>query len=362
MSPGLLLFTGAPDANTLSWEPSGLINNFSEPFFRFARLYERRSIASEPSLSEEPAWRSIPLARQHLATGHSQNHDWQNEYQDTEFFTADSFVENMSQPSTEESQRSIAPLTDQVLSQFYEQSYAVHEDISSSQLATASGLSSSVYSETSFGATDSLYGSQSHSMLRKQDIPDAGHLSNLKDIPNAAYLNSIEPQTMTVNLIVGIISLPPPRAIKTRRGADVELIEVLVGDETKSGFGVNFWLSASQSDMTGDLRKVLSSLRPQDVVLLRNVALNSFRGKVYGQSLRKSMTKVHLLYRSRIDKSDVRGCYSAADLSPGENLQPQIEKTRSVREWVLRFVGVGARRQSKRQIEAIKETLPPDTQ
>jgi hypothetical protein len=166
---------------------------------------------------------------------------------------------------------------------------------------------------------------------------------------------------MTANLIVGIVSVPPPRAIRTRRGADVELIEVLVGDETKSGFGINFWLSSFQSDMTSDLRKVLSGLRPQDVVLMRNVALNSFRGKVYGQSLRKGVTKVHLLYRSRVDKSDVGGCYSAADLAPGDIWPPQIQKTRTVREWVLRFVGAGAGR-TKGRVEAMKETLPPDTQ
>ena len=86
----------------------------------------------------------------------------------------------------------------------------------------------------------------------------------------------------------------------------MELIEVLAGDEIKSGFTVNFWLSSPQS-ADGDTRSVLSGLRPQDVVLMRNVALSSFRGMVYGQSLRKEMTKVHLLYRDRIDRTDVGG-------------------------------------------------------
>jgi hypothetical protein len=177
------------------------------------------------------------------------------------------------------------------------------------------------------------------------------------------YLNSIHPQTMTVNLIIGIISIPEPRAIKTRRGAPVELIEVLAGDETKSGFGINFWLSSSQSAQ-GDMRSLLSGLRPRDVVLIRNVALSSFRGKVYGQSLRKDMTKVHLLYRNRVDKNDVGGCYSAADLAVDEPAPPQVERTRRVREWVLKFVGAGTAQQKGkgRAFEAVKEVLPPDTQ
>ncbi len=190
-------------------------------------------------------------------------------------------------------------------------------------------------------------------------MPVAGHLSNLKDVPNASYLDSIQPQTMTVNLIVGIISIPPPRAIRTRRGANVELIEVLVGDETKSGFGINFWLPSAQT-IGSELKDILGKLRPQDVVLMRNVALSSFQGKVHGQSLRKEVTKVHLLYRNRIDKSDLGGCYNSADLAVGGTAQ--AAKTRRVREWVLRFVGAGAARQVKGCLEAIKETLPPDTQ
>ena len=358
MSPGLLLFAGAPDANTLDWKDSALSDSFSEPFLRFAGLEGEgeKDTLLDPNLSDEPAWRSIPLERKHLATGHSQNHGWQSEYQGAEFFTADSLVEEMSQPSLRDSQRSTEP-TDQVLSQFYEQSYAVHQNVASSQLAPASDAGSSEYSDTSIGFTDPPYDSQSNS----KDVPAASHLTNLKDIPNAVYLNAIQPQTMTVNLIVGIISVPLPRAIRTRRGADVELIEILVGDETKSGFGINFWLSSSQSDMSGDSRKVLSTMRPQDVVLMRNVALNSFRGKVFGQSLRRGVTRVHLLYRSRVDKTDVVGCYTAADLAPKNNSSPQIDKTRTVRHWVLRSVGAGAG-MAKGQIEAMKEVLPPDTQ
>jgi hypothetical protein len=357
MSPGVLLFTGPPESSALDWKQPGLLDNFGESFCRFARLDRPQhvSISSGSTSSALPAWRSIPVERQHLATGHSQTHGWQEEYRGAQFFTTDSFVQEFSQLSDKESQVSVTEPVDQVLSQFYEQSYAVHEDIASSQLAASSYIGSS---SSSLDITDA---SQEDSLSGKRDIPVAGKLSNLKDIPNAGYLTSIQPQTVTVNLIVGIISIPSPRSIKTRRGDTVELIEIIAGDESKSGFGINFWLSSSQTEAV-DMSSILTTLRPQDVVLMRNVALSSFLGKVYGQSLRKGLTKVHLLYRNRINKSDLPGCYNASDLAIEENAPLQIAKTRKVKAWVMSFVGVGAGRQVKNQIEAIKEILPPDTQ
>jgi hypothetical protein len=366
MAPGVLIFTGAPLSAALNWEESGLLDTFCEPIARFAGLDRNNdgsgsfvpATAETTASFDSPFWRSIPLERQHLATGLSQLHGYGKEYEGAAFFAAsdiDSFVEELfQQPFC--GQASSLESVEQVLSQFYEQSYVIHEDIPSSHIAATAETSTSFYTNES-----SSYGTSVDS-VRGKEVPVAGHLTNLKDIPNARYLNSIYPQTMTVNLIIGIISIPPSRAIKTRRGADVELIEVLVGDETKSGFGVNIWLSSSARSAEGDLRGVLDGLRPQDVVLIRNLALSSFRGKVYGQSLRNKMTKVHLLYRSRIDKTDVSGCYNTADLA-GENSHPQVEKTRRVREWVVRFIGTGpGARKGKHRAEAIKEVLPPDTQ
>jgi len=359
MSPGILLFTGAPESKSLDWKQDDLFDAFSEPFSRFAQLGNPQESVT-PDGTEHPAWRSLPLSRQHLLTGLSQNHGWQKEYQGASFFTTDSFIEELSQPALPDSQASVQSV-EQVLSQFYEQSYVIHEDIVSSQIAAASDAGTSVNSESSFGA--SSFGSPWDSFSGVKIIPVAGHLTSLKDIPNAGYLSSIHPQTMTVNLIIGVISMPPPRAIRTRRGADVELVEVLAGDDTRSGFGINFWLSSSQP-IDGDVRSVLEGIRPQDVVLMKNVALSSFRGKVYGQSLRKGMTKVYLLYRNRIDKADEGGCYNAADITSGEHVHPQIDKTRRVREWVLKFVGApaGQKKSRRKSFETLNETLPPDTQ
>ncbi|KAK0124300.1 hypothetical protein ONS95_009271 [Cadophora gregata] len=370
MAPGLIFFTGSPSARTLSWDQDALLNTFIEPIAQFIGL----ASDSVSAVSSHPQWRSLPLNRQHLNTGLTPPDNFDQyqlftgysetqEAEDTSFFTTSQVELEFSQaqilgdsfPSTQAS-------VSQVLSQFYEESYARHEDVPSSQIApTSEGPSS--FTSDEFSSNSASFDSQYQAPGSKKEVPIAGHLTDLKNIPKAAYLSSIQPQTMTVNLIVGIISLPQPRAVRTRRGADVSLVEILVGDETKSGFGVNFWLSSSQPT-GGDMRTVLECLRPQDVVLIRNVALNSFRGKVYGQSLRKEMTKVHLLYRNRIDKTDVGGIYRAGELVPKEGMQPQVDKTRRVREWVLKFVGAGTikTRGKRRASEVLSETLPPDTQ
>ncbi|CZS98952.1 hypothetical protein WAI453_008452 [Rhynchosporium graminicola] len=371
MAPGLIFFTGAPSAKSLDWDQDELLNTFIDPVADFIGL--KADLTSAPS--SRPQWRSLPLDRVHLTTGLTQpesfgQHQLFSGYSqsykagETSFFTTSQISSEFSQSqqlpaaSFPATQASIS----QVLSQFYEESYARHEDVPSSQIAPASeGPSTFTSDEFSFNSAsfDSLY-QQSEP---KKEVPIVGHLTNLKDLPKAPYLASIQPQTMTVNLIVGIISMPQPRAIKTRRGADVSLVEVLVGDETRSGFSVNFWLSASQPG-EGGMKSVLEGLRPQDVVLIRNVALNSFRGKVYGQSLRKEMTKVYLLYRNRVDKTDVGGLYRAAELVPLQGMHPQVEKTRRVREWVLKFVGIGAvkKKQKGKLFAAVEEILPPDTQ
>ena len=438
MASGLVFFTGAPSTNSLNWDQDTLLDSFIDPIARFVGL------ATDPKLvpSSHPQWRSLPLDRQHLTTGLTPPEDFDqhqlftgysqsHEAGETSFFTTSQVESEFSQSQVpSDSSLSTQASISQVLSQFYEESYARHEDVPSSQIAPASERPSSFTSDE-FSFNSASFESQYQPPGLKKEVPIVGHLTNLKDIPKAPYLSSIQPQTMTVNLIVGIISMPQPRAIKTRRGADVSLVEVLVGDETRSGFGVNFWLSSSQptaGDMktvleglrpqtmtvnlivgiismpqpraiktrrgadvslvevlvgdetrsgfgvnfwlsssqptAGDMKTVLEGLRPQDVVLIRNVALNSFRGKVYGQSLRKEMTKVHLLYRNRVDKTDVGGLYRAADLVAKEGMHPQMDKTRRVREWVLKFVGMGIARTrgKKRAFEFVNETLPPDTQ
>ena len=203
--------------------------------------------------------------------------------------------------------------------------------------------------------------------------PRSLNVTSLKDIPNSSVIRRLSPSTMSVDLIVGILSISPPKLIKTRKyGRLVELVEMIVADETKSGFGITIWLPVLKADSAkttqgGDLRSIIVNLRPQDIVLARNVALDSFRGKVYGQSLRKGVTKLDLLYRTVVDAYDQPGAYSWNELNRSTN-DPQLSKVKQLNEWVMAFVGVGKQRSSdgtgktRRSVKQGWPQLPADTQ
>ncbi len=94
-------------------------------------------------------------------------------------------------------------------------------------------------------------------------------------------------------------------------------------------------------------------LRPRDVVMIQNVALSSYRGKVHGQSLRRDVTKMDLLFRRPVDDADPEGVYRASNLR--NPIDPQIKKVKAVRDWLLDFVGDGKKRKGQ-------TSLPADTQ
>lgn len=303
-----------------------------------------------------PSWRSLPIERPHLPTGLTQASrqgcsfdGFANDANETSFLSTANLPTASTNLNAGESQDSLA--TDSanadILSQYYEHSFAVHEHIPSSQIVGSDSLEYASFiteledSSIAFTANSEPNSREqlTHSRLAN------GQLSDLKEMPNAAYLHSITPQTMTVNLVVGIISISPPRLITTRRGGrSVELVEILVADETKTGFGINIWLPCSQESnhalpRDGDLRSEVLELRPRDIVLAKQVALTSFQGKVYGQSLRRGMTTLDLLYRNVIDNEDRRGAFRARGLEDIAVDDTRMRKVKRVKNWVVQFVG-----------------------
>ncbi|KPM35531.1 hypothetical protein AK830_g11048 [Neonectria ditissima] len=311
MAPRIMLFTGAPPASSLSPE-SCTVDSLDDSFAVFLGIHTRHP---KPQPSSEVAWRPLPLTRRPLHTGFSQTHDVSDLLLPArpEFFTtADVSFDEKAGPLDE--------AANQVLSQFFDHSLAVHNTVPSSQLESFDETS---VTDTSFMTTSST------DQPGACPAPVPCHLSDLEDIPSARRIQALHPQTVTLNLLVGVLSIAQPRTVTTRWGRVLALVEVLVGDETKSGFGVTFWLSSDNATETQ-----VRSLKRQDVVLMQNVALHVFRGKVYGQSLRKGMTKVNLLWRR-----DGSGHYSTRDLAKRGQAHPQLKKTRTVKDWVLKFVG-----------------------
>ena len=347
----VIFLTGAPLPSSLQWTEEELC---APPQPGFVERKPVESTERSYYADKAPSWRSIPLERPHLPTGLTQTSQEDLGFEDygfpageTAFFspTELSFISDPSECPSEQSQVSNSA-KEELYTQYYEQSFAIHENIPSSQIVGAGSLDESFTTEpedfsTAFSASSPSY--PADQLARSRLI--SSHLSQLKDMPNAAYLQSITPQTMTVNLVVGVISVSPPRTITTRKGGrSIELVEMLVGDDSKAGFGINIWLPPSPESnhpapQDGDLRTQTGNLRPQDVILARNVALGSFRGKVYGQSLRRGMTTLDLLYRNVVDGHDASGAYRAGELEHGAFYEPQVRKVRDVKDWVIRFVG-----------------------
>ncbi|KAK3692819.1 hypothetical protein B0T22DRAFT_26936 [Podospora appendiculata] len=351
MASKVLILAGAPENKALDWNSAELLTGFQHRIVQFVGLDQTEAGASWPranALLESTAptnvaWRSIQLERAHMPTGFSQQRALRFAFgpgQSTapEFMStaaAVSFSTSFGDGSHDGSKdRQDQDTGRSLVSQFYEHSLAVHEEMPSSFLPAADESENTSYLSDNASSLLSADDSSASPIREPLQFRGASQLSDLDSIPSAAYLDKIHPQTMTCNLIVGIVSISQPKALRTRWGSTRYLVEVLVADETKAGFAITFWLS---SDSVAE--SVLAGLRPQDVVLMQNVALNSFTKKVYGTTLRKDLTKVHLLYRARLDARDNGGYYSASDLRSNRSAHAQLDKTRRVWDWVLKFVG-----------------------
>ena len=355
---GVIFLTGAPLPSSLKWTDEELCAPLQPAFIE---RVPGELIGISTIDDKAPSWRSLPLEKPHLPTGLTQlsrehlSFDDFGHNNETSFLSTTELSFASTDPDDNPSERSqvFDSNKEDVFSQYYEHSFALHETIPSSQIIGADSSDNSFTTELGYSSVFLSPSSQPHAedQLLVRSRLTSSHLADLKDMPNAAYLRSITPQTITVNLVVGIISISQPRTIKTRKtGQSVDLVEMLVGDDTKAGFGINIWLlappssrhqngthAAQQKDT--DLRAQTMHLRPQDVILAKTVALSSFRGKVYGQSLRRGMTTLDLLYRNVIDGDDARGAFCAAELDTANSESPQIRKVRDVKDWVMRFVG-----------------------
>ncbi|KAI5464624.1 hypothetical protein BGZ63DRAFT_350928 [Mariannaea sp. PMI_226] len=331
MASRVVLFAGAPSAESVKPE-SCTLESIDDTFADFLGLPQTsprpqpQPCPSSSSSSSLPlpqsgesgaAWRSLSLKKQPLHTGFSQTHhpDEFNFPNQPGFFTT---LDVSFHGQEEESFESEA--AGDVLSQFCEHTLAVHNSIPSSQLDS---FDESTVVDVS--TTDASFAGKKLTSV----APVPAHLSDLEDVPTARQIQALNPQTVTLNLIVGVLSIAQPRTVTTRWGRTLSLVEVLVGDETKSGFAVTFWLSGDDAS-----EAQIQNLRRQDVVLMQNVALHVFRDKVYGQSLRGGMTKVSLLWRS-----DGSGQYTGRELSKRGQIHPQLRKTSNVKDWVIKFVG-----------------------
>lgn len=315
--PKVILLTGPPPGTSV---PNTFIDHFDPAFESF--IHRQPTDTNQPPATSSPcivAWRSLPLKKQPLQT---------NLNPAVDFFSTAATTQHTNDSIQSQEQEN------ELLTQFCEHSLSLtqfdHTGIEETSFITASNPSQP-----------------------PPPPPVAAHLSDLEDIPSANQVTSLHPQTITLNIIAGVISIAQPRSVTTRWGQSLSLVELLLGDDTKSGFAVTFWLAADSAS-----ESEVGKLQRQDVVLLQNVALHVFRGKVYGQSLRRGMTKIHLLWRR-----EGKAYYTMKQLkqhAKSDQTQPQLAKTKRVVDWVLRFVGANVQTTTTVQKAQHIWDRPPD--
>jgi hypothetical protein len=263
--------------------------------------------------------------------------------------------------------------TDEKLTDFLDHSFAIFE--TSNQTHSYDCDYDASFGDTTLGSASFLTDDVTSQL---NDIPDTtnvstcvgdnlirlpSHITNLQAVPNANYIQFIQPQTMTINIVVGIISVAPPRTVSLRRsGGTMDILEFIVGDETNTAFRITFWLQPS-SERVDPLRQRLTSLKPRAILMVNNVALNAFRGNVYGQSLNRHITRIETVVEVLGRDGQVRW----------ENLDvhgEQLEKVKRVEKWVIEFLcacdpsteeSLAKGKVGKTHVD-LSEKLPPETQ
>jgi hypothetical protein len=369
-SPSLKFLTGAPVSSALDWSDEGLLNTFSSALQR--HLNHTHS-APPPPPTPTPTqpmsrWRSIPLATNKT------------------FHQSPVVHRELPLPKITAAPRQINNLKGDH-DDFLDHSFALEANLQSSQIASHHHSLDIDPEEATFMTDDSVYSTNmddsdttfmsTAASVRQDSIPQSavssyrpvGPIMSIKAVPTAEYLQRLQPQTMTVNLLVGIISIAPARTVTTRKGGhDMDIIELTVGDETKAGFTISSWHRAQDSQqrykVEDQSRITLSSLRPQDV------ALSSFRNAVFGQSLNRRATK---------NATAFTVLHKAHSLRPDSSQRPIFpraveNKLERVCDWVSSFVGPSAKckaqseplpqagHKKKTRSALLEEFLPADSQ
>lgn len=350
-----ILLAGAPDRDDLSWDES-LLPGVDPPFAPVLRGQpEPAPDAHEASTlaltAEWPKWRSLELVEGDQGSSG-------NRFPHTRFLSIQHSGAVEEPEHLDFLEHSIAIFDDLVSSQVLP-CVTARDDAAAADATTdfATSFATTSASDTSFNTTsDTCSPVKNGAPLPRETF--AGAISNLKQIPTADYISRISPQTMTVDLLVGIVTASPARTVHLKKSdTEMDIIELVVGDESHAGFTVSFWLvpAESQNKPADDPRAVLQGLRAGDVVLLRHVALSCFRGCVYGQSLnrrfaRNSTTVVLLDDHTR----------SSAPAS-------LLAKLQRVQSWACEFVGAPTRATASERDQSANgrktiDALPPDTQ
>ncbi|KAF2754776.1 hypothetical protein EJ05DRAFT_540841 [Pseudovirgaria hyperparasitica] len=393
-------FFGAPVARDLKWDENLLFDTFQLSYTVLKDILEGQSSSSglytaEPLSTHSVSttkWRSVATNPNIcLPTGLTQPTGF---YQDHETLSNDPAVHRsgISLPymstsfastiSSSEPEQPVSPSCLRHSFKFHERITAAHltqtQDVTSFISAPSfTSLGDTTLDATLFPSTSSLPALQLHPSLTN---------TPLSALPSAARLDALQPQTPTATLLVAVLSTtirsiiikrkPSKRSRRTEPSEPVErhLIDLLVADQSRAGFKCTFWLPPSTS-LSSPLMEIeahmspidipltsISSLRRGCIVLIRCIALASYDGSVYAQSLNPYLTKMKTSIDLLVD-ADGRDRVEVID----PVWRSRIGETR---EWVKTYVGgAGTKRKAREdrtkdrvkvKMKRFEEDLPPD--
>jgi hypothetical protein len=279
------------------------------------------------------------------------------------------------------------------LTEFLQHSFAVHEDIQDPLSRKGSPNSANVLEvTTSTNSNKSSFATSIDSEKSAQPVLKPNKITSLRDIPSASDISFLLPQKIIRTFIVTVLSVLPPRQIHSHRRQqlqDSELICLTVADDTCSGFSINIWLDSTtikpdqkerkaklNNSWNATVRRTTLNIKTRDVLLIQNVSLHVYQGRIYANSLR-GMTRLEVLYQTE-RQSGLRSRRRARfktkhihEVKNGADTDPVLRKTAKVVQWMEDFLIPGVRyhdpEMDNTQIEDRKPKrmrieLPPDTQ
>src|SRR5690242_7931211 len=381
----LKLLNGAPLCEHLDFSNSTLLDA-AECYTYDAKIRDVKSIGENVAFR----WRDIGLKRARLQTGWSQPYlpgrGVQAAYDGQSF--AIPGIEEFSELSEHDATNLDTTLRleeDEVMTarDFLQHSLIIHDTLLSSQIVQeAAGVDGSVASSsfltTSYDTTASELNSPildtSHAL--NLQVSSAMTVTPLGSLPSAQHLRFMYPQTPTPNLLCTLMTTPERREVFVRKGGyRMNLWEITIGDDTCSSFKVTFWSRPPRDPNNEDhaqvrLLQTLGHLQVGNIVLLRNIALTSFRETVYGQSLNTAITRA----RTSVDVLAQSSGVSVAQIGdvPGSVAEALMRVKRWARSHVVGKLDDTRKRKgdllrpdntAKRSFKsfAMDEDLPPDT-
>ncbi|KAF9700689.1 hypothetical protein EKO04_001357 [Ascochyta lentis] len=380
----LKLLNGAPFREHLDFGESSLIAVARCSGFNM-KVWNGQSTEEQAALR----WREVGLKNARLRSGWSQPHLQGTGLQgidNNHSFAIPNMEDSSKLPGYDTTNLDTTLTLDEQASavdDYLEHSLIFHDTLLSSQVvqdvAADGAMTSSSFLTTSFGTTSSGLSSPSsvNSHILILQVPSAMAVTALGSLPSAQYLRSIYPQTPTPNFLCALMTTPERREVFVRKGGyKMDLWEVTVGDDTHPNFKVTFWLrppresNNEQNHAQVQLLHTLERLQVGNIILLRNIALTSFRDTVYGQSLNTAISRARtsvdvLMKSSEMSVAQVGGLPTSV-----------VEMLTRVKRWARSHIAGNTDKKRKRKGSFLNtdnttkrsfagsardEALPPDT-